>query len=124
MRVTSRVTGESSLTFVFVIAPTLFPAPLPLPLPPPLSLFVGVCSFRDVIPFTWDGWADGWNESMMGAISSLALLLACQDHYTAMQPGLQRMVLRLEELVQRIDGERTKKKKKKKKGTSCCIVPF
>lgn len=28
-----------------------------------------------------------------------------QDHYTAMQPGLQRMVLRLEELVQRIDGK-------------------
>lgn len=32
-------------------------------------------------------------------------LLTRQDHYTAMQPGLQRMVLRLEELVQRIDGE-------------------
>lgn len=31
-----------------------------------------------------------------------------QDHYTAMQPGLQRMVLRLEELVQRIDGERSR----------------
>ncbi|CAM9502600.1 unnamed protein product [Chrysoparadoxa australica] len=26
-----------------------------------------------------------------------------QDHYTAMQPGLQRMILRLEELVKRID---------------------
>ncbi|CAN0476062.1 unnamed protein product, partial [Ectocarpus sp. 12 AP-2014] len=31
------------------------------------------------------------------------LLDNIQDHYTAMQPGLQRMVLRLEELVQRID---------------------
>ncbi|KAG5176307.1 rab-GTPase-TBC domain-containing protein [Tribonema minus] len=31
------------------------------------------------------------------------LLDNIQDHYTAMQPGLQRMVLRLEELVRRID---------------------
>lgn len=39
-------------------------------------------------------------------LSGVVLLLLCvQDHYTAMQPGLQRMVLRLEELVQRIDGE-------------------
>ncbi|CAB1110619.1 unnamed protein product [Ectocarpus sp. CCAP 1310/34] len=33
------------------------------------------------------------------------LLDNIQDHYTAMQPGLQRMVLRLEELVQRIDAD-------------------
>jgi hypothetical protein len=31
------------------------------------------------------------------------LLDNIQDHYTAMQPGLQRMVLRLEDLVRRID---------------------
>ncbi|CAM9421519.1 unnamed protein product [Phaeothamnion confervicola] len=33
------------------------------------------------------------------------LLDNIQDHYTNMQPGLQRMVLRLEDLVNRIDGE-------------------
>ncbi|CAM9616311.1 unnamed protein product [Choristocarpus tenellus] len=33
------------------------------------------------------------------------LLDNVQDHYTAMQPGLQRMILRLEDLVQRIDVE-------------------
>jgi hypothetical protein len=30
-------------------------------------------------------------------------LAGIQDHYTADQPGVQRMVMRLEELVQRID---------------------
>jgi hypothetical protein len=33
------------------------------------------------------------------------LLAGIQDHYTADQPGMQRMVMRLEELVQRIDKE-------------------
>jgi TBC1 domain family member 2 len=33
------------------------------------------------------------------------LLDNIQDHYTAMQPGLQRMVLRLEELIRRIDSD-------------------
>ena len=32
------------------------------------------------------------------------ILAGIQDHYTADQPGVQRMVMRLEELVQRIDG--------------------
>lgn len=35
------------------------------------------------------------------------LLSGIQDHYTADQPGLQRMVLRLEELVHRIDTDLT-----------------
>ena len=35
------------------------------------------------------------------------LLAGIQDHYTADQPGVQRMVGRLEELVHRIDGELT-----------------
>jgi hypothetical protein len=33
------------------------------------------------------------------------LLAGIQDHYTADQPGVQRMVMRLEELVNRIDGD-------------------
>lgn len=33
------------------------------------------------------------------------MLAGIQDHYTADQPGVQRMVLRLEELVNRIDAE-------------------
>ncbi len=33
------------------------------------------------------------------------LLNNIQDHYTAMQPGLQRMTLRLEDLVRRIDAK-------------------
>ena len=33
------------------------------------------------------------------------LLAGIQDHYTSDQPGVQRMVMRLEELVQRIDGD-------------------
>jgi hypothetical protein len=33
------------------------------------------------------------------------LLAGIQDHYTSDQPGVQRMVLRLEELVQRIDAD-------------------
>jgi hypothetical protein len=32
------------------------------------------------------------------------ILAGIQDHYTADQPGVQRMVMRLEELVRRIDG--------------------
>ena len=32
------------------------------------------------------------------------ILAGIQDHYTADQPGVQRMVMRLEELVNRIDG--------------------
>lgn len=43
--------------------------------------------------------------SLLHTLVLLRRLSASQDHYTAMQPGLQRMVLRLEELVQRIDGE-------------------
>lgn len=33
------------------------------------------------------------------------ILAGIQDHYTADQPGVQRMVMRLQELVNRIDGE-------------------
>ena len=33
------------------------------------------------------------------------LLAGIQDHYTSDQPGVQRMVLRLEELVNRIDAD-------------------
>lgn len=33
------------------------------------------------------------------------ILAGIQDHYTADQPGVQRMVMRLEELVHRIDGD-------------------
>jgi hypothetical protein len=33
------------------------------------------------------------------------ILAGIQDHYTADQPGVQRMVMRLEELVNRIDGD-------------------
>jgi hypothetical protein len=36
------------------------------------------------------------------------LLNGIQDHYTADQPGVQRMVARLEELVHRIDGDLTR----------------
>jgi TBC1 domain family member 2 len=36
------------------------------------------------------------------------LLAGIQDHYTADQPGVQRMVARLEELVHRIDGDLTR----------------
>jgi hypothetical protein len=36
------------------------------------------------------------------------LLAGIQDHYTSDQPGLQRMVMRLEELVTRIDASLTK----------------
>ena len=35
------------------------------------------------------------------------LLAGIQDHYTADQPGVQRMVMRLEELVARIDADLT-----------------
>ena len=34
-----------------------------------------------------------------------SLLSGIQDHYTSDQPGMQRMVMRLEELVNRIDAE-------------------
>jgi hypothetical protein len=34
-----------------------------------------------------------------------SILAGIQDHYTADQPGVQRMVMRLEELVKRIDGD-------------------
>ena len=33
------------------------------------------------------------------------ILAGIQDHYTADQPGVQRMVMRLQELVNRIDGD-------------------
>jgi hypothetical protein len=33
------------------------------------------------------------------------LLAGIQDHYTSDQPGVQRMVMRLQELVQRIDAD-------------------
>jgi hypothetical protein len=35
------------------------------------------------------------------------ILAGIQDHYTADQPGVQRMVMRLEELIVRIDGNLT-----------------
>lgn len=53
------------------------------------------------------GWIDGWMD--LGRVAASSVGVHCQDHYTAMQPGLQRMVLRLEELVQRIDGEWTER---------------
>jgi hypothetical protein len=34
-----------------------------------------------------------------------SILAGIQDHYTADQPGVQRMVMRLEELVKRIDAD-------------------
>jgi hypothetical protein len=43
------------------------------------------------------------------------LLDGIQDNYTFAQPGIQRQILTLKELVSRIDGKKKKKKKKRRK---------
>jgi TBC1 domain family member 2 len=67
-------------------------------------------SFKICFLIIWINFT-GYTESICVQIEadcywSLTNLLAgIQDHYTSDQPGVQRMVLRLEELVNRIDAD-------------------
>ncbi|KAL3778992.1 hypothetical protein ACHAW5_005758 [Stephanodiscus triporus] len=83
---------------------------------PLLAVFVGEC-LGDVVD--GDGMADVLDGSRMVDVTDrmmedveadaywclTSLLSGIQDHYTSDQPGMQRMVMRLEELVNRIDAE-------------------